>query len=33
MTRDPRVFRIRDVKIVLFRDYGNPNGLADLLQS
>ena len=29
--RSIQVFRIRDGKIVLFRDYFNPNGLADAL--
>lgn len=32
-TRSIQVFRIRDGKIVLFRDYFNPNGLAELLQT
>jgi uncharacterized protein len=31
--RSIQVFRIRDDKIVLFRDYFNPNGLADALGS
>ena len=31
--RSIQVFRIRDGKIVLFRDYFNPNGLADALGS
>jgi uncharacterized protein len=31
--RSIQVFRIRDGKIVLFRDYFNPNGLAELLQA
>jgi len=31
--RSIQVFRIRDGKIVLFRDYFNPNGLAELLKT
>ena len=31
--RSIQVFRIRDGKIVLFRDYFNPNGLADAFGS
>jgi uncharacterized protein len=31
--RSIQVFRIRDGKIALFRDYFNPNGLADALAS
>ena len=31
--RSIQVFRIRDGKILLFRDYFNPNGLADALGS
>jgi uncharacterized protein len=31
--RSIQVFRIRDGKILLFRDYFNPNGLADALRS
>ncbi len=31
--RSIQVFRIRDGKIVLFRDYFNPNGLAEALGS
>jgi uncharacterized protein len=33
VTRSIQVFRIRDGKIVLFRDYFNPAGLAELLQA